>query len=232
MLTKVFPVSLVKSRLLTFHPGVPNIFTETLTRLSSYNHYFLMDLDRGSIQEWISFSAQRNGPSLVCWVLENHYTCKHLKYFQGNYFSFLKCNSCFIYYIWATFGHISPFKYLYYDHFSFCYIVKVIMNEIIHKNIFLWSGFCRTFPSSWAINLSLKTTKPKCWPFDKNTIWRHHSPLISYYWVDYSIHIWKKNLLFAFFVLLFLVIFYSFLFSYWRWPVTCHQTALTCFAGM
>jgi len=99
MLTKVFPVSLVKSRLLTFHPDVPNIFTETLTRLSSYNHYFLMDLDRGSVWEWISFSAQRNGPSLVCWVLENHYTCKHLKYFQGNYFSFLKCNSCFIYYI-------------------------------------------------------------------------------------------------------------------------------------
>lgn len=99
MLTKDFPVSLVKSRLLTFHPGVPNIFSETLTRLSSFNHYFLMDLDGGSVQEWISFSAQSNGPSLVCWVLENHYTCKHLKYFQGNYFSFLKCNSCFIYYI-------------------------------------------------------------------------------------------------------------------------------------
>lgn len=83
MLTNVFPVSLVKSRLLTFHHSVPNVFIER--RLSSYNHYFLMDLDMGSIQEWISFLAQCNGPSLACWVLQNHYTCKHLKHFQGDY---------------------------------------------------------------------------------------------------------------------------------------------------
>lgn len=63
------------------------------------------------------------------------------------------------------------------------------MNEIIHKNIFLWSGFCRTFPSSWAINLFLKTTKPKHWPFDKNTLWQYHLPLTFHYWVDYTLHI-------------------------------------------
>lgn len=119
------------------------------------------------------------------------------------------------------------------------------MNEIIHKNIFLWSGFCRTFPSSWAINLFLKTTKPKHWPFDKNTLWQYHLPLTFHYWVDYTLHIQtekkkrqkgKKELLFAFLVLLFLVIFCSFLFYYWQCPQICHETALTlqecCFVGV
>lgn len=91
--TKVFPVSLVKSWLLTFRFCMPNTFTETLTRLSSYTHYFLMDLDAGDVWKWNSFSALHNSPSLACRVLWNYYAQRHLKHFQNDMLLFLPWNS-------------------------------------------------------------------------------------------------------------------------------------------
>lgn len=118
MLTDVFPVSLVKSRLLAFPHGVPNIFIETLTRLSSSNHYFLKDLDRNRVQERLRSAAleheamaviSASGPAepLHMW---------HLRHFQCDlYFSPLKTQ--FIFYLLGLRirGSFPTFTYLYGD---------------------------------------------------------------------------------------------------------------------